>query len=70
MTRWDAVGAGVFVCKIRSVLLFAGSNHTKSLKLCGVQQEQLESHRGFSFNSRGSEAVDVDRVQELYLDSG
>ncbi|CAK9047844.1 unnamed protein product [Durusdinium trenchii] len=28
------------------------------------KKEQLESHRGFSFNSRGSEAVDVDRVQE------
>ena len=26
-------------------------------------QERLESHRGFSFSSRDSEAIDVDRVQ-------
>lgn len=27
-------------------------------------QEMVDSHRGFSFSSRASEAVDVDRVQE------
>ena len=30
-----------------------------------VLEERLESHRGFSFSSRDSEAIDVDRVQAM-----
>ena len=40
--------------------------HSSPRVTCRVstfREERLESHRGYSFSSRDSEAIDVDRVQ-------
>ena len=50
--------------------LFCYKNRKINMNHAGVVlEERLESHRGFSFSSRDSEAIDVDRVQAMSVTS-